>query len=499
MNKDDRKLKQTVEATGPNTQKLANMPDIPVEAKLTWLPNWLRPSIIFLIQVIALIRSAWRQFTRFIARMMPKGLYGRSLIIIVAPMVILQSVLAFVFMERHWQTVTNRLSGAVTRDIAAIIAVIEQYPQDAENETIIKIAKDQMDLNVALLPAGPLPPPGPKPFFSLLDRALSQKITAQIGKPFWIDTVGRSNLVEVRIKLKDSVLRVFTRRSQTYASNSHIFLIWMIGTSLVLLIVAILFLRNQIRPIQRLANAAEQFGKGQDLANFRPTGAREVRQAAHAFIEMKRRIERQIEQRTTMLAGVSHDLRTVLTRFKLQLALFEDEPEARDMQRDVDEMQHMLEDYLAFARGVSAEKSATISIPDFLEELSHDAERSGKNLKVTHHGRAEVSIRPQTMKRCLTNLVSNALRYGNAVELTSEQTTNWWIITIDDDGPGIPQSEWETVFKPFYRLDTARNQDISSTGLGLAIARDIARGHGGDIKLCESPAGGLRATIRLPV
>lgn len=472
-------------------------------AEKSTVPSWAQkhlPVLFFpLIKALLFIRQLWRRFARFIARMMPKGLYGRSLIIIVAPMVILQSVLAFVFMERHWQTVTNRLSEAVTRDIAAIIAIIERYPQQDNFETIIEIAKDQMDLNITLLPEGPLPPPGPKPFFSLLDRALSQQITAQIGKPFWVDTVGRSNLVEVRIKLKDSVLRVFTRRSQTYASNSHIFLIWMIGTSLVLLIVAILFLRNQIRPIQRLANAAEQFGKGQDIATYRPTGAREVRQAAHAFIEMKRRIERQIEQRTTMLAGVSHDLRTILTRFKLQLALFEDGAEARDMQRDVDEMQHMLEDYLAFARGVSAEKSAIVSIPQMLEELSHDATRSGKNLQFAHQGRDDVAIRPQTMKRCLTNLISNALRYGKNVSLKSEQSTNWWTLTIDDDGPGIPQKEWETVFKPFYRLDTARNQDISSTGLGLAIARDIARGHGGDIKLSDSPMGGLRATIRLPV
>ncbi|MCT4654673.1 MAG: ATP-binding protein [Cohaesibacter sp.] len=451
-----------------------------------------------LFALFSLIRQTWQRFARMIARMMPKGLYGRSLIIIVAPMVILQSVLAFVFMERHWQTVTNRLSEAVTQDIAAIIAMVEQYPREEDHSAIIKIAKDKLDLNVALLPHGPLPPPGPKPFFNVLDRALSQKITAHIDKPFWVDTVGRSNLVEIRIKLDSAVLRVFTRRSQTYASNSHIFLIWMLGTSLVLLIVAILFLRNQIRPIQRLASAAEQFGKGQDIANFRPAGAREVRQAAHAFIEMKRRIERQIEQRTTMLAGVSHDLRTILTRFKLQLALFDDEPEARDMQRDVDEMQHMLEDYLAFARGVSAEKSSTIIIPDLMLELQRDAEREGKYLSVSHSGDNEVDIRPQTMKRCLTNLISNAMRYGETIQLSSERSDNWWTLTLDDDGPGIPQEELESVFRPFYRLDTARNQDITSTGLGLAIARDIARGHGGDIKLGESPLGGLRATIRLP-
>ncbi len=195
-----------------------------------------------------------------------------------------------------------------------------------------KIAADRLGLNVELLPPDPLPPPGPKPFFSLLDQALSREICAQIGKPFWIDTVGNSNLVEIRIQLDNAVLRVFARRSQTYASNSHIFLLWMVGTSLVLLTIAILFLRNQIRPILRLAEAAEAFGKGRDVPDFRPRGAREVRQAAQAFIEMRERIERQIEQRTTMLAGVSHDLRTILTRFKLQLALLDDGPEVEALQ-----------------------------------------------------------------------------------------------------------------------------------------------------------------------
>ncbi|PLW79147.1 ATP-binding protein [Cohaesibacter celericrescens] len=460
-------------------------------------PHW-QQSLYQTLSPLRFVYEGYRKIARRLARLMPKGIYARSLIIIVAPMVILQSVLAFVFMERHWQTVTNRLSTAVTQDISALIAVLETYPQDEDYNQIVTLAKDKLDLNVTILPDGPLPPPGPKPFFTLLDYALSQQITTLIGKPFWIDTVGRSNIVEIRIKLEDKVLRVFARRSQTYASNSHIFLIWMAGTSLVLLVVAILFLRNQIRPIQRLADAAERFGKGQEAQNFRPAGAREVRQAAHAFIEMKRRIERQIEQRTTMLAGVSHDLRTILTRFKLQLAIFGDEPEVADMERDVDEMQHMLEDYLAFASGSSSETAEMINIEDFLSELEHDALRSGFPLKITHTGGKRVEVRPQTVKRCLHNLLSNAARYSENIELTSERLGNWWLIIIDDDGPGIPEEEWESVFRPFYRLDSARNQDNPTTGLGLAIARDIARGHGGDIKLGESPLGGLRATLRLP-
>ncbi len=460
-------------------------------------PIWLRV-ILQIILPFKLLYAGYRKGARLLARTMPKGLFARSLIIIVAPMVILQSVLAFVFMERHWQTVTDRLSAAVTQDIAAIIAILETYPQDEDYSKLIKLAQDKLSLNISVLPDTPLPPPGPKPFFNLLDHALSQHITTQIGKPFWIDTVGRSNIIEIRIKLDNKVLRVFTRRSQAYASNSHIFLVWMAGTSLVLLIVAILFLRNQIRPIQRLARAAERFGKGQEASNFRPSGAREVRQAAHAFLEMKRRIERQIEQRTIMLAGVSHDLRTILTRFKLQLAILDDSPEVTEMQRDVDEMQMMLEDYLAFARGSASEKAEMVEIPQLLDELKFDVERSGHALTIEHTGGRNVEIRPQTIKRCLHNLLSNATRYANTVQLSSERLGNWWLVQIDDNGPGIPEEELETVFRPFYRLDTARNQNTPNTGLGLAIARDIARAHGGDLKLSRSPLGGLRATLRLP-
>src|SRR5882762_4428030 len=222
-----------------------------------------------------------------------------------------------------------------------------------------------------------MPPPGPKPFFSLLDQALSREISRQIRRPFWIDTVGRSSLVEIRIQLDDSVMRVFARRNAAYASNSHIFLVWMVGTSVILLGVAILFLRNQIRPILALADAAESFGKGREVPDFRPRGAREVRRAAHAFVEMKRRVERAIEQRTTMLAGVSHDLRTLLTRFKLELALLEDSPEVEALRKDVDEMGRMVEAYLAFARGDAGEQSEPTDMAVFLDELRADAERHG--------------------------------------------------------------------------------------------------------------------------
>lgn len=457
------------------------------------------PPIRKIHSILGQIADGWRRMSRWLTGVMPKGLYARALLIIILPMVILQSVVAFVFMERTWNVVTQRLSAGVVQDIAALIDVYNGYPQDKDLAQVRKIAQDRLGLVVDFLPISEMPPPGPKPFFSLLDSSLSDEIRKQIGRPFWIDTVGKSSLVEIRIQLDKNVMRVFARRSAAYPSNSWMFLIWMVATSTVLLIVAIIFLRNQIKPILKLADAAESFGKGRDVPNFRPRGAREVRRAAQAFIEMKTRVERAIEQRTTMLAGVSHDLRTVLTRFKLELVLVDDSPEVEAMKKDVDEMARMLEAYLAFARGDLGESAAPTDMAGFLEELKDDAERHGHRATVVFHGPPIVTVRPAAFKRCLANLVSNAARFAPSIAITGHRDHRYLTITVDDDGPGIPMAQREDVFKPFLRLDDARNQDEGGTGLGLAIARDIARSHGGDIALGDSPLGGLRATVKVPV
>ena len=466
----------------------------------------LRSSLTVLRASLSPLRSAAGRFYDLYDRsattlksVMPKGLYARALLIIIAPMVVLQSVVAFMFMERHYNLVTQRLSRGAAQDIATLIEVYKGYPQDADHARLRRIAQEKLGLVVDFLPVSELPPPGPKPFFSLVDQALSEEVRKQVGRPFWIDTVGRSALVEIRVKLDDAVMRVFAPRSVAYVSNSHIFLAWMVGTSLVLITVAVLFLRNQIRPILRLADAAESFGKGREVPDFRPRGAREVRRAAQAFIEMKRRIERTLEQRTAMLAGVSHDLRTILTRFKLELALIGDSPELEAMKKDVDEMGRMLEAYLAFARGDSGEQSAPTDMGAFLEELKADTERNGHKSSVQFRGHPIVTVRPAAFKRCLANLVSNAARYAPSISITGNRDHRWLTVTVDDDGPGIAPHLREEVFKPFLRLDDARNQDEGGTGLGLAIARDIARSHGGDIMLSDSPLGGLRATVRVPV
>lgn len=443
------------------------------------------------------VAKGWRRFWRRVAIHMPKRLFARSLLIIITPMILLQSVVAFVFMERHWQTVTQRLSTATVRDIAAVVDLIDVMPNDFA--TVQRIANDRLNMQVELLPLEPLPPPSRTALFNILDNILSQEITGRIKRPFWIDTFGNSGLVEVRIQLDQNVLRVFARRSQAYASNTHIFLVWMVGTSLVLLMIAIPFLRNQVKPISALAEAAESFGKGRPMPeNFRPRGAQEVRRAGYAFIQMRERIERQMEQRTAMLSGVSHDLRTILTRFRLQLAMVGSKADREALNQDIDDMQQMLEGYLAFARGEAGEDAGAFDLSAYLERMGLDAELRGRALKATLTGPPEIRVRPRAFERLLSNVVGNALRYATTVEVAVTHERGWLTVVVDDNGPGIPEAQREEVFKPFVRLDEARNLDASGTGLGLAIARDIARSHGGDITLNDSPMGGLRAQIRVP-
>jgi two-component system osmolarity sensor histidine kinase EnvZ len=452
---------------------------------------------------LAALRAGSQWLGRHVTALLPTGLYARALLIIITPIVLLEGVVAFSFMERHWQAVTGRLSEATARNIAALIDVYEDYPRDDNYARLLEMARERLGLSMTMLPAGDLPVPQPKPFFALLDRTLSRELAKQIDRPFWIDSVGQSDHVEIRVKHDKSVLRFVARRSQTYASNSHIFLMWMVGTSVVLLTVSILFLRNQIRPILRLAEAADAFGKGRQVADdFRPRGAREVRQASQAFLEMRERITQHVEQRTTMLAGVSHDLRTVLTRLRLQLAFLGDGPEVAAMRTDLKEMQSMLEDYLAFAKGDGGEVATETHVRALLEEIVAEAQHLDVPITLRIRRRRRELVTPlkrNAMKRAVANLVSNAARYADQIVIRAATERDWLRIEVDDDGPGIPEAERENVFRPFYRLEQARTQDEGNSGLGLAIARDIAKSHGGDVTLGESSMGGLRAIIRVPL
>jgi two-component system, OmpR family, osmolarity sensor histidine kinase EnvZ len=449
-------------------------------------------------------RTLWADCAKMLSELAPKGLYARALIIIIAPIVLLESVVAFTFMERHWNQVTRRLSEATARNIGAVVDLYVSRAYNDDNR-LAELAQRRFGLALTILEPGELPKGGhEKPFFDLLDRALSEEVGTHLKqRPFWIDTVGQSRHIEIRVKLENAILRFTAPRALAYASNSHIFLVWMVGTSVVLLTVAILFLRNQIRPILRLAEAADEIGKGRPVPqDFRPRGAREVRQAAQAFLEMRDRIRQHVEQRTTMLAGVGHDLRTVLTRFKLELALLGDGPEIAALRHDVNEMQRMLEDYLAFAKGDGGEEAETTSVGGLLDEVNEETQHLGTPIEIRIRQPSSDLVLPlkrQAFKRAITNLVTNATRFGDYVVIRASVDKEWLRIDVDDDGPGIPPAERDNVFRPFYRLGDGRNQDTSNTGLGLAIARDIARSHGGDISLGESSMGGLRATVRVPL
>jgi two-component system, OmpR family, osmolarity sensor histidine kinase EnvZ len=440
-----------------------------------------------------------RLLSGWISQRMPKRLYARSLIIIILPMVILQSVVTFLFMERHWQAVTQRLSTAVSRDIAAIVTMTETPPLKGDFAFVTKIAAQNLNLDVKFLPPAVLPKPMPYSSWNVFHNILTDEIHKHIPQSFWVDTVTKPKVVEIRVQLTHHIVQLFVMRNQAYASNAHIFLLWMFGTSLVLLSIAILFLRNQIRPIQQLAEAAESFGKGRAMPrNFRPRGAEEVRRAGLAFIQMRERIERQIEQRTAMLTGVSHDLRTILTRFKLQLVLLPAKIDKSALEADVVDMQSMLEAYMAFARGEAGEETGVLDLEKLFEKLEEEASLHACVLTSQFLGAPLVYVRAHAFTRLLNNLVNNAFKNANKISINGTHDRGWLTIIIDDNGPGIPPESREDVFRPFVRLDEARNQDESGTGLGLAIARDIVRSHGGTIMLSESEWGGLRATVRVP-
>lgn len=440
-------------------------------------------------------------FNRWLERHVPEGLYGRSLIIIIAPIVLLQTIMATVFMERHWANISTQLSKSVAREVGFVADLYESLPKTEKSIKLIEqLANNRLALGLKIQKGETLPAPARKPFFSIVDYKLSKQIRKRVGRPFWLDTLGKSGYVDIRVLVdKDTVLRVLTRESRAYASNSYIFILWMIGSSLVLLAVAIVFLRNQIRPIQQLANVAQSFGLGRDVPDFYPRGAREVQAAARAFIDMKERINRHVEQRTAMLAGVSHDLRTILTRFKLQLAFLDDCAEVEELRRDVEEMQHMLEDYMAFVRGDGGEKTAATDVAVLLDHVRETASRSDTEIEIDAPPAIVVNVKPNAVKRAINNLVLNAARHGSHVKVTARLEDSSLSISVDDDGPGIPASMREEVLRPFVRLDDARNQDDSGSGLGLSIALDIAHSHGGELTLGDSELGGLKALFKIPV
>lgn len=431
-----------------------------------------------------------------IKRFLPKSLLGRSLLIIVVPLVLLQLVSGVIFFESHWDKVSLRLARGVAGDIAAVISLLRANPTPKDRAWILEVAANNMQL-VVTVHEGAVLKGTANAADDITDEALGQAIREYVGKPFRIDSDSMPRHVAIEIQLSDAVLRVVTLRKRLSSSTIYVFLAWMIGTSLILFGVATIFMRNQVKPIRRLARAAEDFGKGREADNFKPEGAAEVRQAAAAFIAMRERIMLHIRQRTDMLAGVSHDLRTPLTRMRLQLEMLGDD--AADLKSDVREMEHMLEGYLAFARGEGGEEPVPSDAGRLVAQAVEQVARNGAKIDLHTEGVLEVPLRPMAFRRCITNILENAVRHGDHVTVRAGLRDGCVEVVVEDDGPGIPPDKREEVFRPFYRIESSRNRDTGGVGLGLSIARDAVRGLGGEIQLEDSSLGGLRVRIRLPL
>ncbi|MFC3229636.1 ATP-binding protein [Marinibaculum pumilum] len=444
---------------------------------------------------------------RWIKQFLPRGLFGRSLMLMLTPIVVVQIVTAIVFYQAHWETVSRRLALGLAGEIAFLVEA-RQYRDEPLNEAeIYDMAIRNMHIEAVFLPGARLPQERQEiRFYSILDNMLALALSERLSLPRQFDTRRDDGLVEVLVQLENGVLRVRTQDKRVFSTTTYVVILWMVGTSLILMTIAVLFLRNQVRPLRRLASAAEAFGKGREDPPVHPAGSTEVRQAAAAFLDMQERIRRHLSQRTDMLAGVSHDLRTPLTRMKLQLALMGDSEDIEALQRDVEEMERMVSGYLDFARGEEGERIEEVDLGRMLDDLARiSAGRPGaghgtaRSIAVSHDPDLLLPLRPGAMRRCLENLVQNALRHGNRVAITARRDDTAIDINIDDDGPGIPEAQREAVFRPFFRLDRARNPDTGGVGLGLTIARDVVRSHGGEIHLETAPQGGLRVAIRLPV
>jgi two-component system, OmpR family, osmolarity sensor histidine kinase EnvZ len=427
-------------------------------------------------------------------KLLPRSLFGRTLLILVLPMVLVQLIMAYVFFERHWDNIIRRMSSVLAGEAAFLAAQVRDLPplvkppsvRDFESFTDITVFIDTADSFSPGHGTSEFPE-----FQELLDF--------QIDAPFTVRRIEGGSTIEIRIALPDKTLRLETPVKRLESRTTLIFLLWMVGASFLFLLIAVLFLRNQIRPIRRLASAADNFGRGVDTPGFRPQGASEVRRASRAFIVMRERIKRQLRTRTEMLAGISHDLRTPLTRMKLQLAMLENSEAARELSDDVQQMEHMIQEYLDFARGEGREEAVSTSLGDLLEDVVEDYRRLAAPVTLAAGDDIEMELRISGIRRMLHNVIDNAIKHGKRCEVSWRRAGKHCEILIDDDGPGIPPDKREEVFKPFSRLDASRNTKTGGVGLGLTITRDIVMAHGGGISLETSPLGGLRVIIRLPL
>lgn len=423
----------------------------------------------------------------------PKSIFGRSVLIIILPIIVMQMIVAYIFFNAHWATVTANLTESVAADVAVATQLYSREPTVANADALDALLRPDMQLSVRLKPDEVLPTARRRNFFSVLDKSIGRALSNAIDLPFWFDTTRYPHHIDIRVQVDEGVLQFYAARDRVFAPTGFVFIFWLVTATIMMTLVSVLYIRRQSIPIRELADAADAFGKGQDIGAYKPHGAAEVRLAGQSFLKMRQRIRRHLEQRTLMLAGVSHDLRTPLTRLKLALSMAETKEDIADAQRDLDEMEAMLSAYLDFAHGAGQGVQEDMDVSAFISGIAAD-----ESIEATISGPVETEGRPQQLRRAVLNLIYNARKYAGDPALSLETTESHVLIHVDDSGPGIPEHKREEVLRPFARLDDARTQNVEGVGLGLAVARDIAQVHGGRLKLSDSPAGGLRATIQLP-
>ena len=429
-------------------------------------------------------------------KILPKRLFYRSLLIVAAPIILLQIIITVVFFDSLWIKANKGMTRSLVAEIETLYDVYDN--ESGYNQMIIDLYNKNFDFYISFEEDQLFEKNSAERWYSPMDRSLRRELKSTFGsRSFSFDTTTYKKQVAIKIKYKNGSLKIFFPKERIAPSSARIFALWITLPGLLLIMIAIIFLKNQTKPIVKLAKAAESFGKGEFIKEFRPSGAREIRQAAYEFDKMRKRITIHLNQRSEMLSGISHDLRTPLTRLKLQLALLKQQDLAKKMSDDIEEMERMLNEYLEFSRHQKNEETETVSLNAIIKDIVKKYESTKINTSIEEN--LKINIRPNSIKRCLTNLIDNGLSYGKKIEISLVKTKKTAVIFVDDDGPGIPESEYQNVMKPFYRIDKSRGQNKSGVGLGLSIANDIIRSHGGNISLDKSALSGLRVKISLPL
>ncbi len=432
---------------------------------------------------------------KLIKKILPKQLFYRGLLIVATPVIILQIIIVIVFFDSLWIKTNKGMARAL---VSEIVTIIDIYNNESEyNKKIITdLYNKNFNFSVRFLENQKLPDIKVERWFSPMDRTLRRELKPRFNQ-YWFNTVSYKEVVDLRIKFRDGVLQIFFPKERIQASSIRVFVLWITLPTILLIAIAIIFLKNQTRPLIKLAEASERFGRGENVDEYRPSGALEIRKAGYEFDRMRKRILRHLNQRSDMLSGISHDLRTPLTRMKLQLALIKDVEISKKLSAGVDEMEIMLNEYLQFSKSIFTDKTESFNISESI--LSTVRRYENKNISLEQTKNNFFIGRKNLIQRCLNNLIDNALKYGKNVKIKQEKLKKSLLIFIEDDGPGIHSSEYENVFKPFYKIDKSRSDSKSSVGLGLSIASDIIRSHGGNIELEKSNLGGLKIKISLPV